>query len=285
MQPHFVDIPQKKSIKNSLSLSHKKGEEKKHPLFLIAGPCVIENDNITFEIASKLKDITSQLNIPFIFKASFDKANRSSISSFRGPGLEKGLGLLKDIKESLNLKVISDIHSPEQAELAADILDIIQIPAFLCRQTDLICAAGKTGKALNIKKGQFLSPFECSNIIEKARACGCKDISITERGTTFGYNNLVVDFRSIEIIKDMGVNVIFDATHSVQFPGGRGNTSSGESRFAPCLARAAVAAGADGIFIETHPDPLKALCDGPNSIPLDNMASLLLTLLKIREAI
>lgn len=259
--------------------------QKRIPLLLISGPCVIENDEMTFNIASKLKQITSELNIPFIFKASFDKANRSSIQSFRGPGIEHGIKILKHIKDSLNLKVISDIHSPEQAEVAARVLDIIQIPAFLCRQTDLILAAAKTGKPLNIKKGQFLSPFECSNIIDKARSCGCTDISITERGTTFGYNNLVVDFRSIEILKGMGVSVIFDATHSVQLPGGGGTTSSGDSKFAPCLAKAAVAAGADGIFIETHPDPAKALCDGPNSIPLDNMMPLLSTLVKIREAI
>ncbi len=257
----------------------------RYPLFLISGPCVIENRDITFEIASKLKEITSKLNIPFIFKASFDKANRTSIKSFRGPGFEKGLEILQQIKSSLNLKVISDIHTPEQAQDAAEVLDVIQIPAFLCRQTDIISAAAKTGKPLNIKKGQFLSPFECSNIIEKAKSCGAADVSITERGTTFGYNNLVVDFRSIQIIKEMGVSVIFDATHSVQLPGGGGISSSGESRFAPCLAKAAVAAGADGIFIETHPDPLKALCDGPNSIPLDNMAYLLTTLVKIKEVI
>ncbi len=254
-------------------------------LFFISGPCVIENRDITFEIASRLKQITSQLKIPFVFKASFDKANRSSISSFRGPGFEKGLEILQQIKSSLNLKIISDIHSPEQAQEAADVLDVIQIPAFLCRQTDLICAAAKTGKPLNIKKGQFLSPFECSNIIEKAKSCGCTDISITERGTSFGYNNLIVDFRSIQIIKEMGVSVIFDATHSVQFPGGAGISSSGESRFAPYLAKAAVAAGADGLFIETHPDPAKALCDGPNSIPLDNIESLLATLIRIKEAL
>lgn len=255
------------------------------PLFLISGPCVIEDDEITFETASRLKQITSELHTPFIFKASFDKANRSSIQSFRGPGFIKGMETLKHIKESLNIRVLSDIHTPEQAQAAADVLDMIQIPAFLCRQTDLICAAARTGKPLNIKKGQFLSPFECSNIIEKARSCGCTDLSITERGTTFGYNNLVVDFRSIEIIKDMGVPVIFDATHSVQLPGGGGTSSSGERRFAPCLARAAVAAGADGLFIETHPDPLKALCDGPNSIPLDSMKPLISTLVKIKEAL
>ena len=260
-------------------------EKQQHPLFLVSGPCVIENNEITLEIASRLKQITSDLNIPFIFKASFDKANRSSIKSFRGPGFKEGLKIMQHIKDSLNVKVLSDIHSPEQAQAAAEVLDLIQIPAFLCRQTDLICAAARTGKPLNIKKGQFLSPYECSNIIEKATSCGCKDISITERGTTFGYNNLVVDFRSIQIIKEMGVSVIFDATHSVQFPGGRGTSSSGECCFAPCLARAAVASGADGIFMETHPDPDKALCDGPNSIPLDSIQALLKTLVKIRAAL
>ncbi|MBF0232110.1 MAG: 3-deoxy-8-phosphooctulonate synthase [Desulfamplus sp.] len=277
MYPYF----QSNEEKDNISSPDKRGNR----LFLISGPCVIEDDEITFTIASRLKKIASELNIPFIFKASFDKANRSSINSFRGPGLEKGIAILKHIKDSLNLKILSDIHYPEQAKVVADILDIIQIPAFLCRQTDLISAAAKTGKPLNIKKGQFLSPFECSNIIQKARSCGCSHISITERGTTFGYNNLVVDFRSIQIIKEMGVPVIFDATHSVQLPGGGGTESSGESRFAPCLARAAVAAGADGLFIETHPDPARALCDGANSILLDNMSSLLSTLVKIREAL
>lgn len=262
-----------------------------HPIFnpkalvLISGPCVIEDFDITFKIASHLKQITLERQIPFVFKASFDKANRSSSSSFRGPGFEKGLDILRQIKESLNLQIISDIHLPEQAEAAADVLDIIQIPAFLCRQTDLICAAARTGIPVNIKKGQFLSPWECKNIIDKAKKFGCKELTITERGTTFGYNNLVVDFRSIEIIKSMEVPVIFDATHSVQLPGGGGTASSGDRDFAPCLAKAAVAAGADGIFIETHPDPDQALCDGPNSIPLDRMADLLSTLIRIKKAI
>ncbi|SLM27437.1 2-dehydro-3-deoxyphosphooctonate aldolase [Desulfamplus magnetovallimortis] len=257
----------------------------KTKLLLISGPCVIENDEITYKTASHLKQITSEHGFPFVFKASFDKANRTSHRSFRGPGIKEGLDILKQVKNSLNIKIISDIHSPSQASPAAEVLDIIQIPAFLCRQTDLIRAAAETGKPVNIKKGQFLSPWECQNLIDKARQFGCNQVSITERGTTFGYNNLVVDFRSIEIVRDMGVPVIFDATHSVQLPGGGVTSSSGESRFAPSLAKAAVAAGADGIFIETHPDPANALCDGPNSIPLDKMSNLLSTLSKIKKAV
>ncbi len=253
--------------------------------FLISGPCVIENYETTVETAKILKEITSKLNIPFIFKSSFDKANRTSIESFRGPGFTRGLEILKKIKLELDLKIISDIHTPDQAEPAAEVLDIIQIPAFLCRQTDLIRAGAKTGKPLNIKKGQFLSPWEAQAIINKAKNAGCTDISITERGTSFGYNNLVVDFRSIDIIKNMGVPIIFDATHSVQLPGGNGKSSSGERQFAPTLARAAIAAGADGIFIETHPDPDNALCDGPNSIPLGDMEHLLNTLAAIKKAL
>ncbi len=259
-------------------------QKNQNSFFLIAGPCVIENYETTFQTAELLKKITSDLNIPFIFKSSFDKANRTSIDSYRGPGLIKGLDILRKIKNQLNLKVISDIHLPDQAEPAAKILDIIQIPAFLCRQTDLIFKAAETGRPLNIKKGQFLSPWEIENIINKAKAAGCTDISITERGTSFGYNNLVVDFRSIDIIRNMGVPVVFDATHSVQLPGGSGATSAGERQFAPTLAKAAVAAGADGIFIETHPDPDRALCDGPNSIPLDKIKTLLSTLSAIKKA-
>jgi len=252
---------------------------------LIAGPCVIEDFETTFEIASRLKTICKELDIPFVFKASFDKANRSSIDSFRGPGFEKGLGILARIKKELGVRIISDIHSPEQAEPAAKVLDILQIPAFLCRQTDLITAAAATGKPLNIKKGQFLAPLECSNIIKKARTAGCSQISITERGSCFGYNNLVVDFRSIDIIRGLGVPVIFDATHSVQLPGGAGTSSAGERNFVPTLARAAIAAGADGLFIETHPDPDRALCDGPNSLPLADIKPFLITLMAIRKAV
>ncbi|MCP4116017.1 MAG: 3-deoxy-8-phosphooctulonate synthase [Desulfobacteraceae bacterium] len=252
---------------------------------LIAGPCVIEDYETTFTTANHLKTVCEELEIPFVFKSSFDKANRSSVDSFRGPGFERGLEILARIKKELGVKVISDIHSPEQAEPAAKVLDILQIPAFLCRQTDLISAAAATGKPLNIKKGQFLAPLECGNIIKKATVSGCTQVSITERGTTFGYNNLVVDFRGIDIIRSLGVPVVFDATHSVQLPGGAGKSSAGERKFAPTLARAAIAAGADGLFIETHPDPDKALCDGPNSLPLAEMKPFLETLLAIRKAV
>lgn len=263
----------------------KSNTDNKTQLFLISGPCVIEDEATTISTAKHLKKITDELGMDFVFKSSFDKANRSSSSSFRGPGITKGLKLLKQIKKELGVKIISDIHSPEQAETAAEVLDYIQIPAFLCRQTDLITAAAETGKPLNIKKGQFLAPWECANIIDKAITAGASQISITERGTSFGYNNLVVDFRSIPIIKAMGVQVIFDATHSVQLPGGAGTSSSGQREFAPVLARAAVSAGADGIFIETHPDPAKALCDGPNSIPLHDMYPLLRTLIAIKNLV
>lgn len=253
--------------------------------FLISGPCVIETYETTFSIAQTLKTITDKLNIPFIFKASFDKANRTSIHSFRGPGFHEGLEILSQIKEKLDVKIISDIHLPDQAEIAAKTLDILQIPAFLCRQTDLIQAACKTGKPVNIKKGQFLSPLDCKNIFTKARESANTDICITERGSSFGYNNLVVDFRSIAILKQLQLPVVFDATHSVQLPGGASDSSAGERQFVPTLSKAAIAAGAEGLFLETHPDPDKALCDGPNSIPLDEMESLLSTLLAIKHAV
>jgi 2-dehydro-3-deoxyphosphooctonate aldolase (KDO 8-P synthase) len=253
--------------------------------FLIAGPCVIENYNTTFLIADHLKKITTKLGIPFIFKASFDKANRTSVHSFRGPGFDKGLEILDSIKNKLDIQIISDIHLPEQAKKAAQILDIIQIPAFLCRQTDLIVAACNTGKPVNIKKGQFLSPLECRNILNKTNESKNTHIAITERGSSFGYNNLVVDFRSIPLIKNLGVPLIFDATHSVQLPGGAVDSSAGERQFVPTLSKAAIAAGADGLFIETHPDPDKALCDGPNSMPLANMENFLSTLTALKKAV
>ncbi len=253
--------------------------------FLIAGPCVIENYDITFQVAEHLKKITTALNIPFIFKASFDKANRTSIQSFRGPGFDDGLRILGAIKKELDIFIISDIHLPDQAETAAKTLDILQIPALLCRQTDLILAACNTGRPVNIKKGQFLSPRECSNILIKAKQSGNPHICITERGSSFGYNNLVVDFRSIPILSQMGVPVVFDATHSVQLPGGALDASAGERQFVPTLAKAAIAAGADGLFMETHPDPEKALCDGPNSMPLEDMEGLLSTLLAVKKAV
>ena len=260
-------------------------EKDKPAFFLIAGPCVIESYEISFLVAEHLKKITSKLNIPFIFKSSFDKANRTSIHSFRGPGFEKGLEILDSIKKQLNVPVISDIHLPDQAKEAAKVLDIIQIPAFLCRQTDLIMAACNTGKPVNIKKGQFLSPLECKNILNKAKESGNTDICITERGSSFGYNNLVVDFRSFPIIKNLGSPVIFDATHSVQLPGGATDSSAGERQFVPTLSKAAIAAGADGLFIETHPDPDKALCDGPNSMPLKDMENFLSTLIAVKKAV
>lgn len=253
--------------------------------FLIAGPCVIEDYETCFHIADYLKKLTLRLNLPFIFKASFDKANRTSVHSFRGPGFDEGLSILETIKNQLNLPVISDIHLPDQAAKAAKVLDVIQIPAFLCRQTDLITAACKTGKPINIKKGQFLSPHECKNILKKAEEAGNTDICITERGSCFGYNNLVVDFRSFAILNQMGAPVVFDATHSVQLPGGAIDSSAGERQFVPTLSKAAIAAGATGLFIETHPDPDKALCDGPNSMPLDQMEGLLTTLLAIKKAV
>jgi len=256
------------------------------PLVLIAGPCVIEDYKTTFEIATFLKDLTRRLGIPYIFKASYDKANRTSITSFRGPGVKEGLHILQRIKSELNLPILSDVHSTNQVSEAADVLDIIQIPAFLCRQTDLILEVARTGKPVNIKKGQFLAPWEIQHTTKKAVSTGNRNIMVTERGSTFGYNNLVVDFRSIKIIQDTtGFPVIFDATHSVQLPGGSGTSSGGQREFAPILAKAAVAAGADGIFIETHPDPDNALCDGPNSLNLDALEGLLKQLKTIREAI
>lgn len=257
-----------------------------NPLLLIAGPCVIEDYDTTFQIASYLKKLTAKIDIPFIFKASYDKANRTSISSFRGPGLKEGLEILKRIKIDLNLPILSDVHSVNEVESAAEVLDIIQIPAFLCRQTDLILAVSHTQKPINIKKGQFLAPNDIRNITEKAASTGNRNITITERGSMFGYNNLVVDFRSIKIMKEStGFPVIFDATHSVQLPGGSGTSSGGRREFAPILARAAVAAGADGVFIEVYPDPDKARCDGPNSLKLDTLEPLLVTLKAIQNII
>ena len=244
------------------------------PLALIAGPCVIESFDITFRTASFLKDLTQQMNIPLIFKSSYDKANRTSIESFRGPGLEEGLKILQRIKQELELPVISDVHRIGEIAAAAEVLDVIQIPAFLCRQTDMLLAVSKTGKPINIKKGQFLSPWDMSNVVGKVTSTGNKSILITDRGAMFGYNNLVVDFRGIPVMQQTGYPVIFDATHSVQLPGGAGSSSGGKREFAPVLARAAVAAGADGIFMEVHPDPDRALCDGPNALPLDSLKDL-----------
>jgi 2-dehydro-3-deoxyphosphooctonate aldolase (KDO 8-P synthase) len=253
-------------------------------LFLILGPCVIESEKITLKTAERLKRITGDLKIPWIFKSSFDKANRSSVKSFRGPGIEKGLKILARVKKEFSVPVLSDIHDVQQAERAAEVLDVIQIPAFLSRQTDLIIAAAKTGKALNLKKGQFLAPQDMANVIKKAESAGAKKIMVTERGSSFGYNNLVVDMRSLVMLKKFGWPVVFDATHSVQIPGGLGHASGGEREFVEPLARAAVATGVDGIFMEVHPAPDKALCDGPNSLPISKLENLLRILIQIRKA-
>lgn len=252
--------------------------------FLIAGPCVMEDYDHTMGIAGELKRITDELEIPFIFKASFDKANRTSINSYRGPGLERGLDILHDVKQRFGVPVLSDVHTPEQAFMAGEVLDVIQIPAFLCRQTDMLVAAGETGRIVNIKKGQFLAPGDMQNAVDKVKSTGNHDIWLTERGSTFGYNNLVVDFRGLAIMHEMGTPVIFDATHSIQIPGGQGTCSGGNREYIPLMARAAAAAGYDGLFFETHPDPDNALCDGPNSIALKDMPKLLANLKKIREA-
>jgi 2-dehydro-3-deoxyphosphooctonate aldolase (KDO 8-P synthase) len=244
-------------------------------LFLIAGPCVIENEAIAFETAEGLKEICAGLNIAFIFKSSFDKANRTAVTSFRGPGLEKGLRVLADIRSKLQIPVISDVHVVEEVTAAAEVLDALQIPAFLCRQTDLVLAAARTGKPVNIKKGQFLAPWDIKNIIDKFTSTGNQDLFITERGVSFGYNNLVVDFRAFPIMRSFGYPVIFDVTHSLQLPGGKGTSSGGQREFAEPMARAAVAAGVDGLFMEVHPEPDRALCDGPNMIRLDRMRDFL----------
>jgi 2-dehydro-3-deoxyphosphooctonate aldolase (KDO 8-P synthase) len=254
-------------------------------LFLIAGPCVIENEKLCLQVAGALKKTCAQLGIFLVFKASFDKANRTSAKSFRGPGLEEGLRVLDKVRAEFGVPVLTDVHTEMQAVIAGETVDILQIPAFLCRQTDLIEAAATTGRILNLKKGQFLSPAEMGQVAEKARRAGAKRILLTERGTTFGYNNLVADMRSIPIMQAFGFPVVFDATHSVQLPGGGGDKSSGQREFAPVLARAALAAGANGLFFETHPHPDRALSDGPNMIPLAEMPALLRSLLKIFKAV
>jgi 2-dehydro-3-deoxyphosphooctonate aldolase (KDO 8-P synthase) len=254
--------------------------------FVIAGPCVVESSRSTVQIACDLAKMSHKLKVPLIFKASYDKANRSSHKSFRGLGIKQGLQILKKASQESGLPVITDVHSIQEAEEAADIADVLQIPAFLCRQTDLLETAARTGKWVNVKKGQFLAPQDMVNVIAKLQNAGARNrILLTERGTTFGYHNLVVDFRGIPIMKKMGFPVIFDATHSVQRPGGAGDRSGGESEFIPTLAKAAVAAGCDGIFLETHPDPKKALSDGPNMIPLNQLPQLLAQILRIRAAV
>ena len=243
-------------------------------LTILAGPCAIESQEILNQTAAGLKRITEELGINFVFKSSFDKANRSSLDSFRGPGLEKGLEMLQTVKNKYNVPIVTDIHEPDQAAVVAQVADIIQIPAFLCRQTDLLVAAGKTGKIINIKKGQFLAPEQMSTLIKKVEDSGNSNILVTDRGTSFGYNNLVVDYRGISIMKEFGYPVVFDATHSVQLPGANGTCSGGDRRFVPPLAKAAMAAGADALFFEVHPEPDKALCDGANMIALDKAKEL-----------
>jgi len=254
-------------------------------LFLLAGPCVIESEALCFKVAATMQKTCAKLGITYVFKASFDKANRTSGKSFRGPGIEAGLRTLARVREKFGLPVVTDIHTAEQASIAGDVVDILQIPAFLCRQTDLIEAAVATGKIVNIKKGQFLAPGDMTNVVNKVRALGGKYLALTERGASFGYNNLVADMRSIPIMKRTGCPVIFDATHSVQLPGGGGDKTAGQREFAPVLARCALAAGADGLFMETHPDPDNAMSDGPNMIPLAEMPGVLKGLLKVYEAV
>ena len=255
------------------------------PFFLIAGPCVIESESLVIEVAGRLRDITETLGIPFIFKASFDKANRSSRSSFRGPGLEKGLEALSRVRKQIGVPVLTDVHEDTPLAEVAEVVDVLQTPAFLCRQTNFIVAACSQGKPVNIKKGQFLSPWEMQNVVDKARSTGNAQIMVCERGFSFGYNNLVSDMRSLAVMRATGCPVVFDATHSVQLPGGQGDASGGQREFVPVLARAAVAAGIAGLFMETHPDPAKALSDGPNAWPLDRMGSLLTTLVELDLAV
>ena len=251
--------------------------------FAICGPCVIEDEAMTLGIARELAALAGRLDLPLIFKASFDKANRTSIKSYRGPGLEKGLAILQKVRSQTGLPVISDIHIPEQAEAAGKVLDVIQIPAFLCRQTDLLVAAARTGKPVNLKKGQFLAPLDMAQAVGKLKEAGARAIWLTERGSSFGYHNLVVDMRGIPAMQSLGCPVVMDATHSVQQPGGLGISSGGDRAMAPVLAKAALAAGADGVFMEVHPEPERALCDGPNSLPLIQLEGLLHKLKQIHS--
>ncbi|HKC95657.1 MAG TPA: 3-deoxy-8-phosphooctulonate synthase [Nitrospira sp.] len=255
-----------------------------HRPFLIAGPCVIESEQLVLETAGRIAEITKALGMPYVFKSSFDKANRTSIKSFRGPGIEKGLAVLKQVKDHLGLPVLTDVHTEEQAIEAGKVVDIVQIPAFLCRQTDLLIAAAKTGKVVNVKKGQFLSPQEMGHAVRKVEECGNHRILLTERGSSFGYNNLVVDMRSFPILRSFGYPVVFDATHSVQLPGGGGTKSSGQREFVEPLACAAAGVGVDGFFMEVHPNPDEALSDGPNMVPLHQLKTLLERVMRICDA-
>jgi 2-dehydro-3-deoxyphosphooctonate aldolase (KDO 8-P synthase) len=255
------------------------------PFFLIAGPCVIEGPTLTQEIAGRLQEITRRLAVPLVFKASYDKANRSSSKSFRGPGIDAGLKILADVRKAVGVPVLTDVHEDTPLEEVAAVVDVLQTPAFLCRQTNFILNAARQGKPVNIKKGQFLSPWEMKNVVDKARSTGNQDILVCERGFSFGYNNLVSDMRSLSIMRETGCPVVFDATHSVQLPGGQGTASGGQREFIPVLARAAVASGIAGLFMETHPDPSKALSDGPNAWPLGRMEPLLTTLKELDRAV
>ncbi|MFV0435847.1 MAG: 3-deoxy-8-phosphooctulonate synthase [Desulfopila sp.] len=254
------------------------------PLLLIGGPCALESEEMARTVAATMQEICGRLGVNYVFKASFDKANRTSIAAYRGPGLAEGLATLARIREELQVPVISDIHEAHQVGVAAEVLDILQIPAFLCRQTDLLIAAARSGKAVNVKKGQFVSPWDMQNVVDKLRESGSTRVLLAERGASFGYNNLVVDMRALPVMRSLGCPVIFDATHSVQLPGGAGSASAGQREFIAPLARAAMAVGIDGLFMEIHPDPDRALCDGPNSIPLAQVEGLLTGLLRIREA-
>jgi len=254
------------------------------PFFLIAGPCVVESEQLQLEVAGRLKEITGALGINFIFKSSFDKANRTSHTSFRGPGMEEGLRVLAEVKRQLGVPVLTDVHEYTPMDEVASVVDVLQTPAFLVRQTDFISKVCAAGKPVNIKKGQFLSPWDMKPVVDKAKATGNSDIMVCERGASFGYNNLVSDMRSLAVMRDTGCPVVFDATHSVQLPGGQGTSSGGQREFVPVLARAAIAVGVSGMFMETHPDPSKALSDGPNAWPLDKMRALLETMLELDAA-
>ncbi len=256
-----------------------------HPLFLIAGPCVIESEALALETAGRLKEITQRLGVPFIYKSSFDKANRSSAKSFRGPGLEEGLRILQKVKDTIGVPVLTDVHEDTPLEEVASVVDVLQTPAFLCRQTNFIQNVARQGRPVNIKKGQFLAPWDMKNVVEKVLEAGNRQILVCERGVSFGYNNLVSDMRSLAVMRETGCPVVFDATHSVQLPGGQGTSSGGQREFVPVLARAAVAVGIAGLFMETHPMPERALSDGPNSWPLARMEALLETLIHIDETV
>jgi len=255
------------------------------PFFLIAGPCVVESEALVMEVAGRMRELTLELGIPYIFKASYDKANRSSRGSFRGPGLEQGLRILGEVRRQLGVPVLTDVHEDTPLAEVAAVVDVLQTPAFLCRQTNFIVNTAAQGKPVNIKKGQFLSPWEMRNVVDKARSTGNESIMVCERGFSFGYNNLVADMRSLAVMRETGCPVVFDATHSVQLPGGKGDASGGQREFVPVLSRAAVAAGVAGVFMETHPDPAQALSDGPNAWPLERMRSLLEVLKEIDAAV